>query len=213
MTSETVNPIVVLTIIFGTAIVILVSTVWFDHRTKAKALDVLRAYAQRGDEPPASIVEAVGAVTSGHKPAAHPPKPPVTAPVDHLAIFAGFLVAALGSAGIAWWRILHDGEPGGFGMLAVFAAVFFFMSSAARLVSVFSAPMPTLENDMSHVAANAVGVLGTLGIAWWQMSKNGEPAQIVFWSLAAAIFLAAMLARSLVRVFTKPIGARSRDDR
>jgi len=98
-------------------------------------------------------------------------------------------------------------------MLAVFAAVFFFMASAARLVSVFSAPMPTLENDMSHVAANSVGVLGTLGIAWWQLSKNGEPGQVVMWSLAAAIFLAAMLARSLVRAFTAPSGGRSRDER
>ena len=184
-------------------------------RTRAKALDVLRTYAERGDEAPASIAEAVAAVTSGLKPGPRPRVgaacPPTRA--SHMAYLAAVSVASLGSAGLAWWRMPQEGEPGGLVIFAVFAAIFFAMSSAARLVSVFSPAKPTLENDMSHVGANAVGVLGTIGIAWWRMPNEGEPGKIVIWALVAAIFLAAMLAMSLVRVFTAPSGGRSRDDR
>jgi hypothetical protein len=57
-----------LVIIFGTGIVIAVSIAWLEHRTRTKALDVLRTYAERGEEPPASIVEAIAAVGSGPRP-------------------------------------------------------------------------------------------------------------------------------------------------
>jgi len=215
MNSETVNPIIVLTIIFGTGIVIAVSIAWLEHRTRVKALDVLKTYAQRGEEPPASIVEAVAAVSSGQRPSQRPgPGPtPIPTRVEQVGVFAAMVVAALGSAGIAYWRTLHESEPGALAILAAFATVFFSMASAARLVSLFSAPKPVLENDMSHVAANGVGVLGALAIAWWRMPKDGEPGQIVIWAIIAAIFLAAMLAWSLVRVFAAPRGGQSRDGR
>jgi hypothetical protein len=211
MGNETVNPIVVLTIIFGTGIVIAVSIAWLEHRTRVKALDVLKAYAQRGDEPPASVVEAIAAVGSGHKPAPQPGRVAslVQTRADHLGRLAAMIVAALGSAGIAWWRIPHDGEPGGLAIVAMFAAVFFSMSAAARLVAAFSAPQPILENMMAHVAANFVGVLGTVGIAWWRMPSNGEPGGVVIFAVIAAIFLAAMLAWSLVGMFS----GRSRNAR
>ena len=202
-----------LLIIFGAGIVIAVSIAWLDHRTRTKALDILRAYAQRGEEPPASIVEAVAAVASGSRPGPRPGAACVPTRADHVAYVAAWTVAALGSAGMAWWRIPHNGEPGTLALVAVFAAVLFTMSAAARLVSVFSAPRPVLENDMSHVAANVIGVAGTFGIAWWQMPNDGEPRKLVIWTLIVGIFLAAMLARSLVRVFTAPGSDRSRDDR
>jgi len=212
MNSDTVNPIIVLTIIFGTGIVIAVSIAWLEHRTRVKALDVLKAYAQRGEEPPASIVEAVAAVSSGQRISARPGPVPIPTRTEQIGVFAAMVVAALGSAGIVWWRILHEGEPGALAILAAFATVFFSMASAARLVSLFYAPKPVLENDMSHVAANAVGVLGALAIAWWRMPKVGEPGQIVIWALIAAIFLAAMLVWSVVRVFTASSVSPSRND-
>ena len=202
-----------LVIIFGTGIVIAVSIAWLEHRTRTKALDVLRTYAERGEEPPASIVEAIAAVGSAPRPGPRRGAGCVPTRADHMAYFAAWIVAALGSAGIAWWWILRSGEPGALAIVAVFAAVLFAMSAAARLVSVFSAPKPVLENDMSHVAANFVGVVGTVGIAWWRTPHDGEPGKIVIWTLIVGIFLAAMLARSLVRVFTAPSGGRSREER
>ena len=35
---------------------------WVDYRSRSKALDLLRVYAEKGEEPPAAVTEAVAAV-------------------------------------------------------------------------------------------------------------------------------------------------------
>ena len=51
--------LVVMTLFLATGITIAVLIAWFDHRTRAKALDVLRVYAERGEEPPGSVTQAL----------------------------------------------------------------------------------------------------------------------------------------------------------
>ena len=199
-----------LIIIFGSAVIMVASIAWFDFRKRTRALDVLRVYAERGEEPPASVVEALAFVSS-HPPAPRP-KPPTRA--NHMAHLAGNIVALLGSAGIAWWRMPAKGEPGALVIFAVMAAIFFAMSSAARLVSVFTTPpIPHFENDLAHVAANTVGVFGTAGMVWWLMPRQGEPGPLMISVVIVAIFLAAMLVARLVTVFATRSGNRPSDDR
>ena len=50
----------------GVLIVLIIS--WFDHRTRRKGLELLRAYAERGEDPPESMVEALAAISAwGHQ--------------------------------------------------------------------------------------------------------------------------------------------------
>jgi hypothetical protein len=210
MNSETVKSFLVLCIIFGTGVVIAVSIAWLEFRKRTKALDVLRVYAERGEEPPPSVVQAL-AVVSGY-----PPPRPATPPnrANHMAHLAGNIVALLGSAGIAWWRMPSTGEPGALVIVAVMAAIFFAMATAAYLVSVFTTPpIPHFENDMAHVAANTVGVFGSVGMAWWRMPRQGEPGPLVICLVIAAIFFSAMLVARLVTVFATRRGGRPNDGR
>ena len=110
-----------------------------------KALDVLRVYAEKGQEPPASVTSAIGAVASAGTPfnsAAPAPAGAFSKPTreNHLAHVAGSVVCGLGAAGIAWWRMPDDGEPGALVIWAVVIAIFFAGSVAARLVGVFTTP-------------------------------------------------------------------------
>jgi hypothetical protein len=200
-----------LIVIFGSAVVIVWSIAWLEFRKRTKALDVLRVYAERGEEPPASVVQAL-ALVSGYPPPAPRPKLPTRA--NHMAHLAGSIVALLGFAGIAWWRMPAEGEPGAFVIFAVMAAIFFAMATAARLVSVFTTPpIPHFENDWAHVAANTVGVFGSVGIVWWRMPRQGEPGPLVISVMIVGIFLAAMLVSRLVTVFATRGGSRPSDDR
>lgn len=216
MTGENVTATILLSIVFGTGIVIAVSMAWLQYRTRMRALDVLRIYAERGDEPPASVTEALAAVGSGHQPSRAPGMgaAPVPTRANHMAHVAANFIALLGSAAVAWWQLPATGEPRALMIFAVTAAIFFAMATAARLVSAFTTPpMPHFENDMAHVAANTVGVLGALGMIWWRMPREGEPGALVIWLLVAAIFFAAMLVSRLVTVFATPSGGRPRDAR
>jgi hypothetical protein len=38
-----------------TAVLIVVGIAWFQHRSRSKALDLLRGYAEKGEEPPAAL--------------------------------------------------------------------------------------------------------------------------------------------------------------
>ena len=49
-------------VILGSGIVIVVSIAWLDYRKHTKVLDVLRIYAERGNEPPAAVIQALTAV-------------------------------------------------------------------------------------------------------------------------------------------------------
>jgi len=125
---------------------------WVEYRSRSQALDVLRVYAEKGQEPPASVTSAVGAVVSAGTPFINAAPAPVGAgskPTreNHLAHVAGSVVCGLGAAGIAWWRMPDDGEPGALVIWAVIFAIFFAGSVAARLVGVFTTPSGRLRDD------------------------------------------------------------------
>jgi hypothetical protein len=118
---------------------------WVEYRSRSQALDVLRVYAEKGQEPPASVTSAIGAVASAGTPfisAAPAPAGAFSKPTreKHLAHVAGSVVCGLGAAGVAWWRMPDDGEPGALVIWAVVFAIFFAGSVAARLVGVFTTP-------------------------------------------------------------------------
>ena len=125
---------------------------WVEYRSRSQALDVLRVYAEKGQEPPASVTNAIGAIASAGTPfinAAPAPAGAFFKPTreKHLAHVAGSLVCGLGAAGIAWWRMPDDGEPGALVIWAVIFAIFFAGSVAARLVGVFTTPSGRLRDD------------------------------------------------------------------
>ena len=59
MTSEHITGFLVVVLVLGTGIAIAVTIAWFDHRTRTRALEVLRVYAERGEEPPSSVLQAL----------------------------------------------------------------------------------------------------------------------------------------------------------
>lgn len=125
---------------------------WVEYRSRSQALDVLRVYAEKGQEPPASVTSAIGTVASAGTPfinAAPAPAGAFSRPTreNHLAHVAGSVVCGLGAAGIAWWRMPDNGEPGALVIWAVIFAIFFAGSVAARLVGVFTTPSGRLRDD------------------------------------------------------------------
>jgi len=125
---------------------------WVEYRSRSQALDVLRVYAQKGQEPPASVTSAIAAfaaasspfINSGPTPAGGFSRPTRE---HHLAHLAGSVVCGLGAAGIAWWRWPDNGEPGPLVIWAVVIAIFFAGGVAARLVGVFTAPSGRLRDE------------------------------------------------------------------
>jgi hypothetical protein len=132
--------LLVLLIIFGTGCAIPVSIAWLEHRTRTKGLDTLRIYADRGEEPPASVLEAVTNVTNvyGRPPHSGPARPQTRE--NHLAHAAASTVIAAGLAGLVWWRVSAYGEKGTWIIIGILAALFFAGSVAARLVYAYYAP-------------------------------------------------------------------------
>src|SRR5262245_49880654 len=121
-------------VIFGSGIVIVVSIAWFEYRKNAKVLDVLRIYAERGEEPPATVVQALTAVSG------KPPTPPApTSRSWHLAHVAANTVFAVGLGAFAWWRYAETGDAGKLVVFSIFAALFFAAAGAARLVGAYYA--------------------------------------------------------------------------
>jgi hypothetical protein len=114
---------------------------WVEYRSRTKALDVLRVYAEKGQEPPASVMVALaGPSIDRHMPPAPPGPGSRPSRANHMAHLAGSLVCGLGAIGIAWWRMPDDGDPGPLVIWAVIAAIFFAGSAAARLVGVVTTP-------------------------------------------------------------------------
>jgi hypothetical protein len=116
--------------------VIVTVTLWMPHQTKLKTIEVLKAYAEKGEEPPASVLEAVTRITGP----AVPPKPAPATRGEHLSHLAACVGLAVGAAGLAWWR-LTVGDPGSpLPVFAVMVAIFFAASAASRLVSALTTP-------------------------------------------------------------------------
>ena len=140
MDSKTIGQIIVVCLIFGGGISIPLLIAWFEHRTRARGLDTLRIYAERGEEPPASVIEAVKTVTNvWGRPAQTRPLTPQTRG-NHLAHAAACTVIAAGLAGLVWWRVSAYGEKGAGIIIGILVALFFAGSLAARLVYAYYAP-------------------------------------------------------------------------
>lgn len=133
--------LIVLFIVFATGCAIPVSIAWLEHRTRTRGLDTLRLYAERGEEPPASVLEAVTNVTNVY---GRPPQSgrPFTTQTrgNHLAHAAASTVIAAGLVGLVWWRVSAYGEKGAWIVIGILAALFFAGSVAARLVYAYYAP-------------------------------------------------------------------------
>ncbi len=125
-------PIMVLTIVFSTGTVIALGVTWLQSRPKMRMIEVLRAYAEKGEEPPPGVVEALGKLSWPFP----PPQPPRRqGRADHLAHFAGSFGLAVGAGLVILWRWPREAQyPGWLLITAVFVAVFFTAAAAARLV-------------------------------------------------------------------------------
>jgi hypothetical protein len=116
-----------------------------------KVASVLKVYAERGEEPPPAVNDALMALIAGSgakasssgpasaavpAPAAPPPPQLPLTREQHFSAFARDLVMGSGAAAIAWWRAPDPGDhPGGFMTLAVIAALLFAAGAVGHLVT------------------------------------------------------------------------------
>jgi hypothetical protein len=137
--------IAILIIVFTAGTIIPITVTWLQQRTKMRAIEMLKVYAERGEEPPASVLDAVNRINWPFPPNA--PPPPMHKPLreqprrEHLMHLAGNVGLAVGSGLVIWWR-LSDPNPRLEWLLitAIFTGIFFAASGAARLVAALTAP-------------------------------------------------------------------------
>jgi len=129
-----------LIVVFGLCTSIPVWIFWLDHRNRTRALDVLRMYAERGEEPPASVLQAVARVSTwgDYTPAPHKEMRPPTRG-GHLAHAAANTVFAIGLSWLAWWLFSSSGKASAGIIVSILAALFFAAAAAARLVGAYYA--------------------------------------------------------------------------
>ena len=144
--SDNILQIVVVALVMGTGITIPVLISWFDHRTRTRALEVLRVYAERGEEPPVSVTQALTSVAGWPNTStlqATDNKDRIGRPRTRggfLAHAAANTVFATGFMGFAWWRYADLGEASTGVMVSIFVGMFFAASVAAQLVGAHYAP-------------------------------------------------------------------------
>lgn len=110
---------------------------WGMHRTNTRTLEVLRIYAERGEEPPPGVLAALPMPQQG---AGRTPAAPRLGRSAHLEQFVYSAGMAAAAAGIAWWRIADGGGPQWVVYAAVIAAVVMGAGALARLVAALSTP-------------------------------------------------------------------------
>lgn len=104
------------------------------HQQKMKALEILRIYAERGVEPPASVA---GPILNAMDVEAHEErkwksrKPDNPAAPDALP----FVFIGLGGLAVAWWRGSQGGQPEWVFYGAIMVAVFFGGGGIAGLIT------------------------------------------------------------------------------
>ena len=147
MTNEHVQLMIVLGVLFGAGVAVPISLFWFEHRTRTRALDVLRVYAEKGEEPPSSVLQALASASAS----GWAPKPDPTADnrdrIGRPRTRGGFLahaaantVFAVGFFGFAWWRYADLGEASTGVMVSIFFGLFNAASVAAQLVGAYYTP-------------------------------------------------------------------------
>ena len=101
-----------------------------EHRRRMRALDILRMYAEKGEEPPALISERLA------EQILDPEKSPSLAQKRRGALMQGFMglvYSGCATAGIAWW--LHDaGGPHWAYIFMACGTAFFGISAAGMLL-------------------------------------------------------------------------------
>jgi hypothetical protein len=116
---------------------------WFEHRTRTRALDVLRIYAERGEEPPSSVLQALASASASgwaRKDDTADNRDRIGRPRTRggfLAHAAANTVFAVGFFGFAWWRYADLGEASTGVMVSIFLGLFNAASVAAQLVGAY----------------------------------------------------------------------------
>jgi hypothetical protein len=136
-------PIAVLSIIFTAGTIIPVGITWLQQRTKTRAIEVLKIYAERGQDPPANVLDAVNRINWPFPANGAPPPKPMRdqSRSEHLSHFAGSVGLAGGAGVVLWW--LGQTQQPRFEWLfitAIFVAIFFTASGLARLVAALTTP-------------------------------------------------------------------------
>jgi hypothetical protein len=136
-------PIAILLIVFTAGTIIPVSITWLQQRTKIRSIEVLKIYAEKGHEPPASVLEAVNKISWPFPTNAPPPPRPMRdqSRGEHLSHLAGSWSLAIGSGLVLWWQA-HDPHPQleWLFITAIFTTIFFTAAGAARLVAALTTP-------------------------------------------------------------------------
>ena len=132
----------VLVLVFTAGTIIPITITWLQQRTKTKAIDMLRVYAEKGQEPPASVLETINRLNWPFPSNAPPPPKPMRdqSRAEHLTHVAGSVCIAGGSAAVLWWLLTWP-QPRLEWLLitAIFTTIFFTGSAAARLVAAMAA--------------------------------------------------------------------------
>ena len=146
MTGANIQSLIVIGIVLAAGVAVPISAFWFDHRARTRALDVLRIYAERGEEPPASVMEALASASAS----AWARKGDVPDNRDRIGrprTRGGFLahaaansVFAVGFFVFAWWRYADLGGASTGVMVSIFFGLFNAASVAAQLVGAYYTP-------------------------------------------------------------------------
>jgi hypothetical protein len=136
-------PIAILLIVFTAGTIIPIGVTWLQQRTKIRSIEVLKIYAEKGHEPPASVLEAVNRISWPFPTNTPPPPKPMRdqSRGEHLSHLAGSWSLAIGSGFVIWW-LAHDPQPRleWLFITAIFTAIFFTAAGAARLVAALTTP-------------------------------------------------------------------------
>jgi hypothetical protein len=118
---------VVLLMFFLPGLIIAVAAIWTSARARITGIDALKVYAERGQEPPASLLKAI-------RPGV--PAPPRPLRGELLSQFAASIALGAGAAGFAWWRwSVQDGRSDPMMIVAIILVIVSIGAAAFQLVA------------------------------------------------------------------------------
>ncbi len=103
--------------------------IWMGHGMQLRALQLLRIYAEKGEEPPASVLDAAFRGSA----AGPPPGRRRTGRAEQMERFVWAAACAAAAAGVAWWRSAAGG-PAWVVYAASIAGAVLAVGAMARLV-------------------------------------------------------------------------------